>query len=175
MSALADTAAPTHHSPATALDAIKSLSISDKSALLKIAKTYARTRHTRFDHEDLIQEAMTRVLEGTRKWPVGVPFMAFLCGVIRSTAWDWRTDITNESELDEIGRPEESDAMARIDAQKLLALFDDDPIAQKLVVGMMEGARGEELWESMGLTKIDYESKRKKIRRRIEKHWLNES
>jgi hypothetical protein len=36
---------------------------------------------------------------------------------------------------------------------------------------MMEGARGAELQELSGLDKIDYESKRTKIRRRIEKFW----
>ena len=53
-------------------------------------------------------------------------------------------------------------------------MFADDAVAQKLVVGMMEGARGLELWESSGLTKTDYESKRKKIRRRIERVWLQQ-
>ena len=34
---------------------------------------------------------------------------------------------------------------------------------------MMEGARGQELQQLSGLSKTDYESKRTKIRRRIEK------
>ena len=59
--------------------------------------------------------------------------------------------------------------IAKIDALKIVMLFDDDPVAQKIVVGMMEGARGEELEQASGLDKTEYESKRKKIRRRIEK------
>jgi len=163
------------HSPAEALEALKLLSDSQKAALLKAAKAYARIRRTRYEHEDLLQEAVTRVLEGTRKWPVGVPFMAFMCGAMRGIAWDWRAESQDsDPEESEAGKPEEGDAIARIDAQKLLKLFSDDPIAQRLLVGMMEGARGEELWESSGLTRTDYESKRKKIRRRIERLWLKE-
>jgi RNA polymerase sigma-70 factor (ECF subfamily) len=154
-----------------ALEAIKSLSDRDKSALLKVARTYARTRQTRYDYEDLLHEAITRVLEGGRKWPTAVPFMAFMCGVMRGIAWDWRGEVQN-ADPEEATGPAEGDAIASIDAQKLVALFDDDPIAQKLIIGMMEGARGEELWEASGLTKTDYESKRKKIRRRIERLWL---
>jgi RNA polymerase sigma-70 factor (ECF subfamily) len=173
MSSPEDAVAVMHHLPAEALEAVKSLSDGEKAALLKIAKMYARTRLTRYDHEDLLQEAIVRILEGTRRWPTGVPFMAFICGTMRGIAWDWRGDSRNaDSEETELASPEEGNAIARIDAQKLLTLFTDDPIAQKLIVGMMEGARGEDLWESSGLTKTEYESKRKKIRRRIERLWL---
>jgi len=48
-------------------------------------------------------------------------------------------------------------------------LFADDPAAQAIVRGMLDGARGQELQALSGLGKIDYESKRTKIRRRIEK------
>ena len=85
--------AVTHHSPEEALAAIRSLRDSDKSVLLKIAKVYARIRQTRYDHEDLLHEAITRVLEGTRKWPTAVPFMAFMAGVMRAIAWDWRAEV----------------------------------------------------------------------------------
>src|SRR5262249_29751929 len=47
--------------------------------------------------------------------------------------------------------------------------LDDDPIAQKILVARMEGARGEEQLKLTGLSPTDYESKCKKIRRRIEK------
>jgi DNA-directed RNA polymerase specialized sigma24 family protein len=163
----------TSRSPNEALKAIQSLTASEKAALLKIAKAYARSRKTKYDHEDLLQEAIVRVLEGRRKWPTGVPFMAFMCGAMRGIAWDWRSEV-HDGDPDETARPEESSAIARIDAQKLVALFADDPLAQELVVGMMEGARGEELWESSGLTKTEYESKRRKIRRRIERQWLEQ-
>jgi len=66
---------------------------------------------------------------------------------------------------------EERRAIAGLDVAKIIALFDDDPAAQAIMRGMMEGARGAELQELSGLDKTDYESKRTKIRRRIEKLW----
>src|SRR5262249_52914698 len=102
MSQVEGPTALTHHPPAAALQAIASLSLKDKSALLKIAKTYARTRQTRYDYEDLLHEAIARVLEGGRKWPTTVAFMPFMCGVMRGIAWDWRGE-TPQAEADEAG------------------------------------------------------------------------
>jgi hypothetical protein len=50
-----------------------------------------------------------------------------------------------------------------------MVLFDDDPIAQKILKGMADGARGKDLQQASGLSPTEYESKRKKIRRRIQK------
>jgi|SRR5215469_488865 len=160
-----------HHSPSEALEAIRSLSDRDKTVLIKVARAYARTRKTRYDHQDLFHEAIARILEGKRGWPQGVGILPFLCGVMRGIAWDWRTQVYEEATEASSG-PEEGNAIARLDAQKFVALFADDVIAQQIVVGIMEGARGEELWEQSGLSKTEYESKRRKIRRRIEKLWL---
>ena len=63
----------------------------------------------------------------------------------------------------------EACVIASLDVVKVLAQFDDDPTAQFIVRGMREGARGQELLELSGLVKIIiHESKRTKIRRRIE-------
>jgi hypothetical protein len=48
-------------------------------------------------------------------------------------------------------------------------LLEEDPVAQVMVEGMMEGMGGEELREVIGLTKIAFASKRRLIRRRIDK------
>lgn len=168
-----DAVAIAHHLPAEARDAISALSQGEQAALLKIARVYARTRMLRYGYEDLFQEAVTRILEGTRRWPIGVPFMAFMCATMRGIAWDWRGESQDSNPGEnEAAVGDEGNAIAKIDAQKLAALFADDAAAQKLIVGMMEDARGEDLWEPLGLTKTEYESKRRKIRRRIERLWL---
>jgi hypothetical protein len=60
--------------------------------------------------------------------------------------------------------------MAKIDLHRIVtSYFDDDPIAQKVLLGMADRARGEDLQEAGGLSPTEYEAKRKKIRRRIEK------
>jgi hypothetical protein len=146
---------------------IQALGDADKIALMKVARLYAR--RTPFDHDDLLQEAICRVLSGKRVWARGVPVRSFLVGVMRSIAWEWKSEL-HEAVVD--ARDPgcgESPIMASIDSAKIVAMFADDLVAQKIVLGMMEGARGEELQRSSGLDKIEFESKRKKIRRRIEK------
>ncbi len=157
-------------SPAEAGAAIRSLAGRDKVALMKIARLYAKK--TPYGHEDLLQEAMCRVLGGARAWPRNLAALPFLRGVVRSIAWEWRTEPpqTPGDSADPYG--EERRANAGLDVAKIIALFDDDPIAQMIVRGMLEGARGQELQELSGLDKTEYESKRTKIRRRIEKFWV---
>jgi RNA polymerase sigma-70 factor (ECF subfamily) len=159
--------------PATALSpdevakAIRALTDADKTALMKIARVYARK--TPYGHEDLFQEAVCRVLSGARAWPRHLPALSFLVGVVRSIAWEWRCDPAGEVSDPVDPRTGEGGAIAAIDVGKILALFADDPVAQAIVMGMMEGARGHELMDLSGLSRTDYESKRTKIRRRIEK------
>ena len=154
-------------SRAEAAAAIRSLTAADKTALIKIARLYAKK--TSYDHEDLLQEAICRVLGGARAWPRSVPAVAFFWGVVRSIAWEWKTELVENDAADADLAAEERRAIAAIDVARVLAVFDDDPVAQTIVRGMMEGARGQELQELSGLDKTEYESKRTKIRRRIEK------
>jgi len=161
------------HSRAEALTAVRSLSGTERTALLKVARAYARTRRTKYDYQDLFNEAIARILEGRRHWPTGVPFVSFFGGVMRAIAWEWRSEAV-DVHFGEAAVYAEGSVIARIDTQKFLALFDDDAVARKIIIGIMEGARGEELWESSGLGKTEFESKRRKIRRRIEKMWLEE-
>ncbi len=53
--------------------------------------------------------------------------------------------------------------------QEVIGLFADDPAAQVIVEGVMEGMRGEDLRALTDLDPTAYESKRRLIRRRIEK------
>jgi hypothetical protein len=58
---------------------------------------------------------------------------------------------------------------AKLDVNRIMTHFDDDPIAQKILKAMADGTRGEDLEQASGLSSTEYESKRRKIRRRIEK------
>src|SRR6266481_10181419 len=148
------------YTPAEVSQAIRYLSTEQKTLLVKIAKAYAWK--TSCGYEDLMQEAFARVLEGKRAWPRNLPIVVFLRGVMRSIASDWPPERHDDAvQVDEIGYVNHA-AAARIDAQKMLALFDDDPIAQKIFVAMLEGAKGEELRALSGLAQKDYETKRTK-------------
>jgi hypothetical protein len=53
--------------------------------------------------------------------------------------------------------------------QKIIDLFVGDTEAQVIVEGMMEGVRGEDLRSLTDLDQTAYQSKRRQIRRKIEK------
>jgi DNA-directed RNA polymerase specialized sigma24 family protein len=156
-------------SPAEVAQAIRALSDAEKTALIKIAMHYARK--TQYGYEDLIQESFLRVLDGRRPWPRRVGVVSFLAGVARSIAWDWKYEPIDRAAAERDPAMDERNAIAQMDAAKIIAIFDDDPAARTIVQGMLEGARGEELRAFSGLNETDYESKRKKIRRRIEKRF----
>jgi DNA-directed RNA polymerase specialized sigma24 family protein len=150
--------------------ALKALGDADKTALMKIARIYAA--RTCYGAEDLLQEAMCRLLSGARIWPRHVALIALLAGVMRSLAWEWRQQAATEAADATDLKSGEAHAIATIDIGRIIALFDDDAIAQKIVIAMLQGARGQELQELSNLGKTEYESKRTKIRRRIEKLML---
>jgi hypothetical protein len=150
-------------------EAIRSLTDAEKTKLMKYARIQAAK--TPYDGEDLFQEALTRCLEqGRRPWPRDVPVLGFLAGVTKSIASEWKDDPSPDPTGEPSSGDEELKAIARIDTDKVIKLFDDDLIAQSIVISMIFGARGEELRRSSGLSEIEYESKRKKIRRRLEKY-----
>lgn len=148
---------------------VELLTPAQKTALVKFARLYARK--TAYEWEDLLQEALSRVLACDRSWRRDLPVVAFLAGVMRSIAWEWKR--TKDSTVEEVDVGDEgaeaSGVLARLDITRVLSLFDDDPVAKKMVTEMMLGTRAEELREVCGLTPIAYESIRRKIRRRIEK------
>jgi hypothetical protein len=145
---------------------------------MKIASYYGMISFE--EPKELVQEAIYRVLDAKREWPRGLEKVRFLAGVIKSIAGDRkralkRTVLLNK-EVREARRglmdyegKEARGIQAGIDVERILALFDDDPIAQRILRGMAEGKRGEELEQASGLSPTEYQSKLKKIRRRIEK------
>jgi hypothetical protein len=148
--------------------ALRGLTAGDKTALMKAAQRWAKIRRIPFDPDDLFQETICRVLDGRRPWPRDRRAIEFLAGVIKSIAWEWKGLHDEEIELGD-GGAEERGLLAKIDLKRIVALFDDDPIAQKILMGMADGRRGEDLERASGLSPTEYQSKRKKIYRRIEK------
>jgi DNA-directed RNA polymerase specialized sigma24 family protein len=147
-------------------NAIKFLTAAEKTKIMKIATRYAPM--TPYGGEDLFQEAYLRAIDGRRKWPRGLPATKFFWGVMRSIAWEWkRKDDLLDEDIGDKGAGER-ELEDRDHVMKIIKAFDDDPIAQKIVVARMKGARGEELLKLSGLSRKDYETKLTKIRRRIE-------
>jgi DNA-directed RNA polymerase specialized sigma24 family protein len=147
-------------------NAIRFLTTAEKTKIVKIAAQYAKM--TPYEANDLYQEAWLRAIDGRRKWPRGLPATNFFWGVMRSIAWEWkRKDDPLDKDIGDKGAQERT-LLDRDHAMKIIKAFDDDPIAHQILVAITKGARGEELLKLSGLSPTDYESKRKKIRRRIE-------
>lgn len=149
----------------------------------------ARALGSSLTGEELVQEAMKRVLDGSRPWPEGVPLIGFLAGVMRSIADGDRA----KAEVSETRRPRsifgqdgamvidraddasspeeqvaEAEECARV-REGIAQLFADDYDAQILLEGIIEGLEGEALRALTGLDPTAYASKRKLISRRLAK------
>jgi RNA polymerase sigma-70 factor (ECF subfamily) len=161
---------------------ISSLTAGERTKLIRIASYHAKGRISFEELDDLVHEAICRVLAGKREWPRDLEKLRFLAGVIKSIAGDRKRVLRQTVLLDEereVGEArrglmdyegtEARAIRAKLDVKRIMTYFDDDPIAQKMLMGMADGARGEDLQQASGLSPTEYESKRKKIRRRIEK------
>ena len=169
-------------------NAIRAFTPAEWARLRRVAGYYARPQ---IGAKDLLQEAFARALDG-RQCPVHVSVVKFLAEIIRSVANGEGEKVEHRLPLVSIvgktGEPltevldradraqsVEERLIAEQDAAQLrrdiLQLFDDDPVAQIIVEGIMEEMDGEELRELSGLDKTAYDSKRKLIRRRIDKQY----
>lgn len=163
-------------------DAIQTLSDADWIRLRKVANAYSRGRA--IEAEDLLQEAMRRALDGGRNCPEDVGVVKFLAEVMRSIAHAAKETAANQPQLVPVANHSidetavdppgptpgvEDNLQGNQEAAAILALFDDDETAQIMLEGMMEGMQGEDLKELTDLDQTAYQSKRKLIRRRIDK------
>jgi DNA-directed RNA polymerase specialized sigma24 family protein len=145
---------------------LQCLTDDDIVRLNKVARLYAAK--TAFDHEDLYQEALCRLIEGRRTWPRGALAVWIIRGILRSVAYEWR-----RIDLPESGHLSQSPPIQEwaVFLNEVIESFASDPIALTVLHGMLEGARGHELQEFAGIEASgpEYESVRKRIRRRLEK------
>jgi DNA-directed RNA polymerase specialized sigma24 family protein len=136
------------------------------------------------DHEDLIREAMTASLTGVRRWKKAkVDFFGHLVAVMRSISSHWGESFTaDEPYLEsELSRDESAptviadracetpDAERRLAAKEELRRieerFSDDPTVPLILSGFEQGLSAAEIQMANGISKNDYESALKRLRR----------
>src|SRR5262249_46044154 len=79
------------NTPVDVARAIRALSDTDLVRLKALAQLWVRGLPDGLTWSDLLNEAIARALDGSRRWPPGVPLLAFLSGVMRSICDDhWR-------------------------------------------------------------------------------------
>lgn len=165
-------------------DSIAAMSEADTARLVTAAQ--ALSRLCGLDPEDLLQEALTRALEGTRTCERGTSFVPFICGVMKSF-------VSQENEARKAGfrptvlvrdaqpvlpdvpandpSPEQS-AISAVDDRPLLAEIEaaavGDEQVQILIEGIYEGMRGEKLQELLGVDEKGLATVRRRLRRLIQ-------
>src|ERR1700722_8763644 len=171
--------------PADRALALKLVTDCDLLRLKVIARLHGRSLPPDLSWADLLQEALARVLDGSRAIPSGVPPVAFLAGGMRSIkAEHWRRRRrANEqqpvlateyqvvaAETAEACDPQPDPERWLIAAQQLEAigmLFEQDPVALQIIAGLGDGLTAEEIRRALGMTKTDYDSARKRMRRAL--------
>jgi DNA-directed RNA polymerase specialized sigma24 family protein len=164
-----------------------SLELVNKMDLLRIktiARIYARGLPPDGVWEDMLQEALTRVLTGSRRQPEGVPMVAFVAGILRSLRADYWRRAKRESSDDKLRFDRQRDESLELDlvdprpgperalnARQQIALikllFADDPAALTIIDGLGGGLTAEQIRVSTGLSKTAYDSARRRMRRRV--------
>ena len=152
--------------------ALAALSEEDLLRLRAIARLRARSLPGDMSWSDLLQEAMPRALTGARPWPPGVSLLAFLAGVMRSIGDEqWRRhrrqhDLPAPGDGGEAHDPERACAAAEALAA-IQQLFASDDAALKVIKGLINGMAAEEIRRHYGLTAVEYDTTRRRIRRTL--------
>lgn len=143
---------------------------------------------------DLLHEAFSRSLDGTRRWNLHYPFDVFVYGAMKSIASDMRTKKSNKEEtrltelvfdsdssdvdvLDTLSSddstPEsvalaaEYEAEAKASLHKIEEFFKDDDNVTAILIGRREGFSAARIQEEFELTVLQYNSATTKLRRGI--------
>jgi DNA-directed RNA polymerase specialized sigma24 family protein len=134
---------------------------------------------------DLLQEAFLRVLHGSRRQPAGVSIVAFLSGVMRSIkAEQWRrarrefrgsrgvhssgtaSGLAGDEPDDPAPDPERRLA-AHQELAAIYRLFSADTSAIHILNGLAAGLSPDEIRAASKMTKTEYDSTRKRMRRAL--------
>ena len=168
-------------SPAEVKAALNALTAVDIARLNQAAEFFCVING--FDQpNDLLQEALTRALAGQRRCRRDLALVPFLYGSMRSIA-NAAAKASRRSRIDPFADPEDSDEEAELGAhavelvdperlaaardalQKLNELFKDDEEILIFIEAMASGLKGRELRQSLGLSKTDHDTIRKRMHR----------
>jgi DNA-directed RNA polymerase specialized sigma24 family protein len=170
--------------PAETALALNLVSRMDFLRLKTIARLHARGLPPDVTWDDLLQEAFTRVLVGSRRQPQGVTMVAFLAGVMRSLRsehWrrarrglgsrevriDQQRDLSREVALHDPAPDPERSLIARQELSAIERLFAGDPAVRNIIAGLAEGRSAAQIRAATGISKTDYDSARKRMRRAL--------
>lgn len=160
---------------------VAALSDADLLRLRAVARLRARGLPG-LDERDLFNEAVVRLLDGSRARPPDVPLVAVLAMTMRSVAHDhWRRHrrerpvfVRSDGSADDVAArqpdpapdPERAAAAAQAlgDVDRLFAR---DAVASQIVAGLAAGLTAEEIRARYGLGATAYDTARRRMRRAL--------
>jgi len=163
--------------------ALEALTPADEALLIKAAKFFCEI-NSLSEPMSLLQEALTRALEGGRKCRRNLAFVPFLYGSMRSIAHS-AAKSAKRSKIDAFAEPDEEaeeelsadaielvtperEAAARDALQRINDLFKGDEEILLLLYAMADGLKGKELRESLGWNETQHNSIRRRMMRKSE-------
>jgi DNA-directed RNA polymerase specialized sigma24 family protein len=175
--------------PAEVALALKLITRMDFLRLKAIARLHARGLPPDVTWDDLLQEAFTRVIGGARRKPADLSMVAFLAGIMRSLRTEhWRRarggpaspetlridheDVSRQTELRDIGADPEHSLIALEQLDAIEGLFAGDALVLGILEGLAEGHTAAQIRALLNVSKTDYDSARKRLRRAILKEGL---
>ena len=128
-----------------------------------------------YDEDDLLNEALDRVLSGRRPWPSDVSLHAFLSQVMRSIASQWRRENRREPlRVDETGQvfEEVSDnSFASYEMDDLVArmrrALAEDPAALGVFDHFLADSNRVEALTTLGMDATQYDTARRRMVRHL--------
>lgn len=171
--------------PANAALALNLVSKADLLRLKTIARIHARGLPPDVGWTDLLQEAFARVLDGSRQRPEGISWVVFLAGIMRSLKSEhWRRALrqcrplrTDLPSQDPGGQKDYELSDPAPDAERVLSalqelaainkLFSADRLVLLIINGLGDGLSAEQIRAAMNISKTDYDSARKRMRRTL--------
>jgi RNA polymerase sigma-70 factor (ECF subfamily) len=168
-------------SPDIVAVALARLSAADLLRLRQIARMRV-TGLVGVEWEDLLQEAFSRILAGTRRWPIKVPLVAFVAQSIRSLASEHARQqtvhpfVALDASSDPSGLPMAvPDDRPRVDQllesrelwTALIRRLEADPAALAILLGHLRGETAAETMARADLSPHEYDAARKRFRRLV--------
>lgn len=157
--------------PAETALALKVVTDLELLRLKTLARWYARGLLPIVTWEDLLQEALTRILVGSRRAASDVPTVAFIAGVMRSLRSEYWRRLAGPDRCDPSAAPgtlvpsPEQALIAELELASIRRLFRHDPTALTIIDGLGEGLTAEEIRAAASLSETEYASARKRMRR----------
>ena len=167
-------------------NALRGLSEADLRRLERIARLRTIGLND-LDWRDLFHDAVTRLLDGSRRWPRSLSLVVFLRETMRSIASDhWRRRSASRIVLEaELPRAEDGKRSGVVEnapdlttnperkasAAETLAsieeVFLDDPEAMLVIVGMANGKAPNDIQEEADMNPTRYATTQRRIRRKL--------